>query len=146
MTEAGALVVLHRTMAGTLFAEAPLFSKHYHCDAIGAQSGERQRFDKSVMVNALKIEPEFAVSFSQLLALQVQRYRQIIELVSIKSAKERVFVAVQIGMLNGAVTELASHIGLTHKACYRALRSLVDKGRANKRGRGHYGLKGTPDI
>lgn len=136
----GDVLTLHRAVAGGYFAEASLFSDHYHCDAICTQSGQVQKIAKDGITAMMRADPDFAQSFSRLLAAQVQHYRARIEILAIRGAKERVFAAVQAGYFDASVVELASRINLTHEACYRALRALCKEGRMARTGRGRYAL------
>ena len=139
-TKAGDELTLHRAMSGDIFAEASVFSDQYHCDAVCTLSGEVQRISKSAVLTKLSHDSKFAVSFSALLARQVQTYRHLLEITAIKSAEERVLAAVAEGYLQGTVVEFATGIHLTHEACYRALRLLCKQGRLNQTGRGKYQL------
>lgn len=140
ITEAGDQVTLFVANSGDVFAEASIFSATYHCDAICMENAAVERFAKKAVLEALKTDVDFAISFTRLLAVQVQKTRQLVELLSIKSAEERVFSALQLGFLDGSVIDFASKVGLTHEACYRALRRLVQAGKINKQGRGRYSL------
>ena len=137
-TEAGETLILHCAMPGQLFAEASLFADHYHCDAVAVTEAEVLRLGKTAVLKALAEDQAFSLAFHQLLAKQVQHYRQRVALLAIRSAEERVYAAVQMGLLNTTVTELAEQIGLSREACYRALRQLVTQGRLKKLGRGRY--------
>lgn len=139
-TEAGDELTLHRATSGDFFAEASVFSDLYHCDAVCTLSGKVQRISKSAVLTKLSHDPEFAVSFSALLARQVQTYRHLLEITAIKSAEERVLAAIAEGYLMGTVVEFATRIHLTHEACYRALRLLCKKNRLKQTGRGKYQL------
>lgn len=139
-TESGHAIVLHKALAETLFAEASIYSEHYHCDAIATVPSVIERFERGAVLAALETDPAFATSFTRLLARQVQSSRQSIELMSIRSAEGRVLAALQLGLLDGPITEFAARIGLTHEACYRALRCLVGAGSVKKSGRGKYTL------
>lgn len=139
-TETGDMVLLHKALAGTLFAEASIFSEHYHCDAISTGPSVIERLERGAVLTALEADPAFATSFTRLLARQVQQSRQLVELLSIRSAEDRVLSAMQLGLLEGHVTEFAARIGLTHEACYRALRALVAAGSVVKAGRGKYSI------
>jgi CRP-like cAMP-binding protein len=114
VTESGNAVTIHNARAGDLFAEASIYSDHYHCDAVCSEG------------------------ITKRLAIQIQDYRQLLTLHAIKSANERVLLAVALGKLNGSVTQFASQIGLTKEACYRALKDLSDQGLLVKTGRGSY--------
>ena len=141
-TESGHAIVLHKALASTLFAEASIYSEHYHCDAIATVRSVIERFERGAVLAALDSNPAFATSFTRLLAHQVQSSRQLIELKSIRSAEARVLAALELGLLDGPVTEFAARIGLTHEACYRALRGLVQAGLVTKTGRGQYAARG----
>lgn len=80
----------------------------------------------------------FSDGFTQLLAMQVQHYRAHIEIVAIRSSKERVVAAIKAGYFDGPITALASRINLTHEACYRALGALCNDGVMVRTGRGRY--------
>lgn len=139
-TEAGNTVTLHRATSGTLFAEASLFSDGYHCDAVCTAEGEVQHISKTAMLNGLSTDANFSSAFTALLARQVQSYRVLLEIIAIKSAEERILAAVSAGYLEGAITEFATRIHLTHETCYRALRTLCNEGRLTKTGRSKYQL------
>lgn len=141
LTEAGALVTLHNAVAGGMFAEASLYSDHYHCDAIAVAPSRVIRVSRSAILLRQREDAVFSEGITRLLASQVQNYRQLLTLHAVKTANERVFQAVASGRLRGSVTQLASQIGLTKEACYRALKELTDQGLLSKTGRGEYVLR-----
>ena len=136
----GAEIIIHRAFAGESFAEASLFSDAYHCDALANTQCELIRMDRVEVLKLLKDNSEFAVAVTTHLSKQVQSYRGLIELRSIKSAEQRVLVAVTEGRLKGSIKAFAGQIGLTHESTYRALAALVRKKRLRKTGRGSYCL------
>lgn len=140
MTEAGTAVTLHTAVAGGMFAEASLYSDHYHCDAMAIVPSQVVRVSKQAILTRQREDAAFSDGITRLLATQVQEYRQLLTLHAVKSANERVFLAVASGRLRGSVTQLASQIGLTKEACYRALKELADQGMLIKTGRGEYVL------
>jgi CRP-like cAMP-binding protein len=144
-TQAGDTLTLHRASAGDLFAEASVFSDQYHCDAICTVGGAVQHISKAATLEQLSKHPDFALAFTASLARQVQSYRFLLEITAIKSAEHRVLAAVSAGYLDGAVTEFATRIHLTHEACYRALRTLCNQGHITQTGRGQYQLVDQPD-
>jgi len=139
-TESGHAITVHRATANTLFAEASLFSDRYHCDAQCNTACEIFCIDKAAILKCMDSEPTFSKQFNKLLASQIQNYRQILEIVAIKSATDRILAAVTAGYLVGSVTDFASQIGLTHEACYRGLRKLTCDGILIQTGRGKYSL------
>jgi CRP-like cAMP-binding protein len=136
----GGCLTLHRAVAGGFFAEASVFSQHYHCDAVCTKAGHVVKIAKDGFVAQLGADPAFAEAFTRLLAQQVQHYRAHIELLAIPSSKERLLAAVQAGYFDATVIELASRINLSHETCYRALRRLCAEGRMVQTGRGCYAL------
>lgn len=139
----GDRIVIHRAMDGAPFAEASIFSETYHCDALVVQSGVAFRIDKAAVLEAFT-DPDFARAYGRQATKQVQLQRQILEIVAIKSAEERVLAGLTAGLLRGTVTDFAAQIQLTHEATYRALRRLVLAGRVENSGRGKYALAASP--
>lgn len=137
----GDRLVLHRAISGGYFAEASIFSDLYHCDAICTEAGSVLKIAKADVIGMMRSNPEFCEGFTRFLAVQIQQYRTLLEILAIRSAKERVLTAVQAGYLNGTILEFSSRINLTHEACYRAFRELCDDGRMTQKGRGQYVLQ-----
>jgi CRP-like cAMP-binding protein len=115
-----------------------MYSDHYHCDAVCVASSEVVRVSKQAILLRQREDATFSEALTKRLAMQVQDYRQLLTLHAVKSANERVLLAVASGKLTGSVTLFASQIGLTKEACYRALRDLSDQGLLVKTGRGSY--------
>ena len=136
----GEVLTLHRAVSGGYFAEASVFSDTYHCEAICTEAGSVLKIAKNAISATMLSNPEFSAGFTRLLAVQVQQYRAHIELLAIRSAKERVLAAYEADYLATTIPEFASRINLTHEACYRALRALCNDGRMRRIGRGRYTL------
>lgn len=139
-TPQGDRVVIHRAKPGESFAEASLFAETYHCDAVANARGDVLLLPKNIVFD-LFADRDFAVAYNKLMSRQVQRYRLLLEILSIKKAEDRVFAALMAGLLDGKVTDFAASIGLTHEATYRALRRLTDAGRVLQTGRGAYSVQ-----
>lgn len=137
-TENGDRVVIHRAYAGETFAEASLFSDVYHCDAVAQSQCEVIEFDRQAVLLLFEEDSKFAKALAARFAIQVQSYRRRLELLAIRSAKERVHAGKVDGLLGGDVMSFASEICLSHEATYRALSTLVTDGRIKKTGRGQY--------
>ena len=135
----GERLIIHRATAGTSFAEASVFSDRYHCDAVVAEAATLVRIDKAAVLNAFE-DPDFARAFGRQAARQIQAQRQMLEIVGIKSAEERVLAGLVAGLLDGSVVDFAALLHLTHEATYRALRVLVKAGRVTNPSRGVYRL------
>lgn len=138
----GERFVIHRARAGTSFAEASIFSEHYHCDALAVEAGEFVRIDKAAVLTAFE-DAEFARAYGRHAASQIQAQRQLLEIVGIRSAEERVLAGLVAGLLDGQVVDFAALLHLSHEATYRALRRLVDAGRVTNPSRGVYRLPRT---
>lgn len=139
-TEMGEVIPIHRAFSGECFAEASLFSQAYHCDALAKCDCELARIDRHQTLKLMDADPLFARHVSAYLAQQVQDYRRILELRSIRSAEERVLAAIAEGWMKGNIMSFAGQIGLTHEAAYRALSALVKTGQLVKPRRGQYQL------
>ena len=135
----GEPVVIHTVQAQQSFAEASVFADRYHCDAVVLEGGEIIRIPKSVVLAGFA-DPNFSSSYNRIMSRQVQAYRQIVEIMSIRSAVERVYAAVVAGLLDASIMNFSQRIALTHEATYRALRTLVSQGRLESPGRGQYRL------
>jgi CRP-like cAMP-binding protein len=137
-TTTGHLVPIHTAVAGETVAEASLFSENYHCDCIAADDCIVRLISKSDILELLETDTAFNLRFMGHLAEQTIAYRRRIELLTMKSAKERVMAAIADGVQYGSIIQLASHLGLTHEATYRALADLVRAKALAKIGRGKY--------
>ena len=138
----GERFVIHRAEAGTSFAEASIFSEHYHCDAIVIEKGEFMRIKKTAVLAAFA-DVEFARAYGCEAASQIQAQRQLLEIVGIRSAEERVMAGLVAGLLDGQIVEFASLLRLSHEATYRALRKLVNRGQVINPTRGVYSLNSS---
>lgn len=138
VTEAGNHVTIFNACADDTFAEASIYSETYHCDAICMSPSEIVQISKKAIRNRQRKDASFSEALTKRMALQVQSYRQLLTFNAVKSANDRVYLAVTSGMLSGSVTHFASQIGLTKEACYRALRDLSAQGILIKTGRGKY--------
>ena len=135
----GERLIIHRATSGTSFAEASVFSERYHCDAIVMDAAELVRIDKSAVLAAFA-NPDFGRAYGRHAAQQVQAQRQVMEIVGIRRAEDRVMAGMVAGLLEGTVVDFAARLQLTHEATYRALRALVEAGRVTNPSRGTYRL------
>ncbi|MCC2654642.1 MAG: protein kinase [Geminicoccaceae bacterium] len=142
-TEHGATLTLHVAQPGEAFAEASLFSRTYHCDAAADVSSLVRAYPKRALLRALREDSGAALALTGHLARQVQALRGHIEFLNIKSARDRV-----LGYLHNHLSASAKHvelertwkaiateIGLTHEAVYRALAELERDGRIERDGK-----------
>jgi DNA-binding transcriptional ArsR family regulator len=101
-------------------------------------------YPKEAVLNALRTDPANAISFLKLMAHQVIEVRQRLELMKVRSAKERVLLYLDFNAehdgrtvnLRGQLQDIASELGLTREALYRTLASLERAGAIERAG-GH---------
>lgn len=144
----GRETVIHVARAGEIFAEAALFSRHYHCDAVASAEASGHLLRKAAVDGAFRTSPLFARAFAARLARQVQELRRRVEIIAIRSAGDRVMAGLgqyenpDTGEFAGLppLKLLAAQIGLTHEALYRGIARLVRDGRLVKVGRGRVRL------
>lgn len=125
-------VTLHTAKKGELFAEAALFSTAYQCDAVAAVTSRVRVYPKRQLLAAFRHDPVLGERFMAVLARQVHALRARLEERNIRSARERLLhhLTLNVGSdgrtmpLHGTLMELASELGLSHEALYRALAAL----------------------
>ena len=138
----GRLLVLATTPAGEFFVEAALFSETFHCDAVATEPSEVRVYPKAAVLNALRADPANALSFLAQMARQVMGLRQRLELMRVRSAKERVMLYLELKAgpegrsvdLRSPLQDVASELGLTREALYRTLASLERAGAIERAG------------
>lgn len=131
VTPDGATVTLHQVRPGETFAEASLFGTHYHCNAIADADSAVGLYPQAALMARLRADPDALWNFSRELALRLQSLRQRYELKQIRSASERVFQFLLLRCngdgcfhATGTLKDVATELGLTHEAFYRALATL----------------------
>src|SRR5215831_5773215 len=132
----GRLLILGITPAGQFFVEAALFADLFHCDAVATEPSRVRVYPKPAVLKALRTNPEDAMSFLAQMAHQVIELRQRLELMKIRSAKERVMLYLDFSaepnrgaaVLRSQLQDIASELGLTREAFYRTLANLEREG------------------
>ena len=138
----GRLLVLGTTTAGEFFVEAALFADVFHCDAVATEPSRVRVYPKAALLNALRTEPANAMSFLELMAHQVIEIRQRIEVMKIRSARERVMLYLDLNAgpdgrtvnLRGQLQDVAGELGLSREALYRTLAGLERAGAIEREG------------
>ncbi|MBI5165658.1 MAG: Crp/Fnr family transcriptional regulator [Magnetospirillum sp.] len=142
-TASGNQVTVHVARAGESIAEPSMFSPAYHCDCVADMRSDVAVIPKEALIQAMAGDPDLALRMMARLARLVQALRGQIEHRNIRSAKDRVLRALMllepsrgVGFeIDGTFKDLASEIGLTHEALYRALHDLEAEGQIASRGR-----------
>ena len=137
-TNTGHSVMIHRARSGDTFAEASLFSNTYHCTATAVCEAVVIECKRAAISRLLNTEIEFARSMASRFATQIQETRRRVELISIRAADERIFAALNDGLLVEDITTFAETIGLAPETVYRTLTQLSKEGRIEKTARGQY--------
>ncbi len=139
----GARVALFTATAGEAFAEASLFSDAYHCDAVVEATAVVIEIPKAAVLARLSQNQAAAAALARTLAGQVRELRARLELRNVKSARDRVLAWLRMNAAGDppavaarqSWVAVASEIGLTHEALYRALARLSRDGAILRDGR-----------
>lgn len=131
----GSTVTLHIARDAETFAEASLFAARYHCDAVADLPSTVLHYEKTQVLAHLASHPERASRWIAHLSRQVQALRAQVALLGLNTARERILAFLRTAGGDGAVVRLdrpwkaiASELGLTHEALYRALAGLERDG------------------
>jgi len=122
--ENGGSVILQRTGPGGVVAEASLFAKTYHCDAVAKEKTTVQSIPRRGLRKRLRDETVFAEAFMAHLAHEVQNTRFRAELLSLKTIEAKLGAWESWhGKLppKGEWRNFAQQIGVSPEALYRAL-------------------------
>ena len=138
----GRLLILGITPSGRFFVEAALFADIFHCDAVATEPSRVRIYPKQAVLKALRSDPANAMSFLALMAHQVIELRQRLEVMKVRSAKERVLVYFDLSSepdgrtvnLRSQLQDIASELGLSREAFYRTLASLERDGAIERAG------------
>lgn len=139
-TMAGHTITIHRARSGDTFAEASVFSEVYHCTATAATQAVVIECKKAAILQLLDSDINFSRLMLARFAAQIQETRRRVELLSIRSAGERILAAIKDGLLTEDITTFADIIGLAPETVYRTLAQLNQKGLIEKTARGRYSL------
>jgi len=138
----GRTLVLGTTLSGNFFVEAALFADIFHCDAVATEPSKVCIYPKAAVLNALRADPGNAMSFLSLVAHQVIELRHRLEIMKVRSAKERVMLYLDLNAgpdgrtvdLRSQLQDIASELGLTREVLYRTLASLEQAGAIERAG------------
>jgi CRP/FNR family transcriptional regulator, dissimilatory nitrate respiration regulator len=128
----GRVLILGTTPADRFFVEAALFAETFHCDAVATEPSRVRVYPKAAVLNALRNDSTSAMSFLSHVAREVIDLRQQLELIKVRSAKDRVMLYLDLNAgpdghtveLRGQLQDIASELGLSREVLYRTLASL----------------------
>jgi CRP-like cAMP-binding protein len=143
-------VVMHTARAGDGLAEASLFSPIYHCDAEAVLPSSVTCYDKKIIVAILRDSPEKALAYIALFSRQVRSLRTLLEVRSIRSARDRVLHYLMLladpetmtVRVPGSIKEMAQNLALAHETLYRTLATLEREGEIS-RSKGNIKIEGA---
>lgn len=118
-------IVLQRAAAGSILAEASLYTARYHCDAMATETSLVAAFDRRAILERLQGDPEFGNAWARHLAGEVRYARARGELLSLRTVSARLdaWLALHDGELppKGTWKCLAAEIGVSPEALYREI-------------------------
>jgi CRP-like cAMP-binding protein len=121
----GFQLTLQRAGPASVLAEASMFADRYHCDALAAEDSSLLAVPIATARAALESDAALASVLARHLAGEVQRTRSRAEILSIKSAADRIdaWLALNGEALppKGRWNQVASEIGISPEALYREL-------------------------
>lgn len=122
--EDGSALILQRARAGSILAEASVYSARYHCDARAETSATTWALARGDLRTALAERPELSEAWASHLAHEVQRARLQAEILSLKTVAARLgaWVAWRGSLpAKGQWSLLAQEIGVSPEALYREI-------------------------
>jgi CRP-like cAMP-binding protein len=129
--EQGSSCILQHIQHGFL-AEASLFGREYHCDAMAHSDSELLAFPIAPFYQALDV-PAFRDFWIQSLSLEIKRLRTQTERLTLKTASERIMHYLEaegecsLSHQQKTKKDWAVELGITHEVLYRTLSQLRKK-------------------
>ena len=128
----GCSVTLHTAHTGESFAEAALFSDIYHCNADVISPSTVLCYPKDQILIMLQTNAGKSKDYIAVLTRQVRSLRTLLELRSVRSARQRTFQFLLLHAdpqnlevkIMGTYKDMAHELGLTHETFYRVLAAL----------------------
>lgn len=135
----GSAVSLHTARDGDSFAEAALFTDHYHCNGEVVSDSVIWCYPRRAVLEQLGEDKACSKAMFDQLAAQVRYLRMLLELRSIRSATERTMQLLRLRAdqhgfvrLHGNLLDYAQELGLAHETFYRTLASLEKTGQIER--------------
>ena len=132
----GEPTILQRCKGGFL-SEASLLTDAYHCDAIVTNSGQAITLPIKSLRDSLA-DSKFSIKWVQLLSKEIMRLRTQSERLGLKDIRSKLIHLIETEGKQGILTlqsdfkSMASEIGVTHEAFYRAMSTLEREGLLKK--------------
>ena len=122
---------------GCFVSEASLLVDAYHCDAIATHNGQAITLPIKSFRNSLT-DSKFSTKWVQLLSKEIMRLRTQSERLGLKDIRSKLIHLIETEGKQGVLTlqsdfkSMASEIGVTHEALYRAIATLEKEGLVEK--------------
>ena len=122
---------------GGFVSEASLLVDAYHCDAIATHNGQAIMLPIESLREALA-DSKFSMKWVQLLSKEIMRLRTQSERLGLKDIRSKLIHLIETEGKQGVLTlqsdfkSMASEIGVTHEALYRAIATLEKEGLLEK--------------
>lgn len=121
----GSVLVLQRAGPGSIVAEASLYSRAYHCDAVALGPATTRAYAKVELQKRLKQSSEFSDAWARRLSLELQNARLHAEILSLKTVAQRLdaWMTWKDGVFprKGEWKTIASQLGVSPEALYREI-------------------------
>ncbi len=121
----GSVLVLQRAGPGSIVAEASLYSRKYHCDAVALGSATTRAYGKADLQQRLRKSPEFSEAWARHLGRELQSARLQAEILSLKTVGARLSAWVAWKETDfprkGEWKNIANQLGVSPEALYREI-------------------------
>ncbi len=132
----GRSVSMHTAIAEETFAEAALFSKVYHCNAVALMPTVIHAYSKNQILKILTSNTDIALSYIRQLSSQVRSLRTSLELRNILSARDRIIQYLLLAAhpetgvveFDKPLIDIAQELGLAKETLYRELSKMGAQG------------------
>ena len=122
---------------GGFVSEASLLVDAYHCDAIATHNGQAITLPIKSLREALA-DSKFSMKWVQLLSKEIMRLRTQSERLGLKDIRSKLIHLIEtegkqgVLILQSDFKSMASEVGVTHEALYRAIATLEKEGLLEK--------------
>lgn len=120
----GQVMCFQRALQGDVLAEASIYAKAYHCDAMVVEPASLRRLSVERLMNRLEAEPQLSRAWQARLARTVQTTRLLAEIRGLKTVEQRLDAWLdQNGTLpaKGHWQKVAQELAVSPEAFYREI-------------------------
>jgi len=123
-TPCGRPLILTTATAGSVLAEASVYSQHYHCDAVAAENATLARLPRATFREMVHSDRRLSDQWAAALATQLQAARTRAEIRALGKTADRLDAWLAAGNAfpeKGSWQDVAAEIGVSREALYREL-------------------------